>query len=169
MAVVGWRVVLGLNPCPAPAVSSGLAGRQDSDPGICWPSGRLRGGGNHGARRSFHWLLATVPSAHDTPPYSRMPCPAERLEVINTFVFAFEPFLAQEEKHLQQLGLAMGLALGRSLSLNLPPPPTPGVGNDYTRWILGLQGQGVGVEGAEMKGSPAAYQHQRFVNHAAPT
>jgi hypothetical protein len=55
-----------------------------------------------------------------------MPCPAERLEVINTFVFAFEPFLAQEEKHLQQLGLAMGLALGRSLSLNLTPPPSGG-------------------------------------------
>lgn len=38
--------------------------------------------------------LPLFPAHTDTPPYSRMPCPAERLEVINTFVFAFEPFLA---------------------------------------------------------------------------
>lgn len=137
MAVVGLRVVLGLNPCPAPAVSPGLVGKQDSDPGVmlAFRTAGLPGGGNGGAGRSFHWLLATVPSAHDTPPYSRMPCPAESLEVINTFVFAFEPFLAQEEKHLQQPGLTMGPApaFTQSGPSSPPPPHHPRAhGNDYT-------------------------------------
>lgn len=62
----------------------------------------------------------------DTPPYSRMPCPAERLEVINTFVFALEPFLAwQEKKHRQKL-----------LSLAVRPAPafteSGPLGKDYT-------------------------------------
>ena len=38
--------------------------------------------------------LPLFPLHTDTPPRGRMPCPVERLGVINTFVFELEPFLA---------------------------------------------------------------------------
>lgn len=78
----------------------------------------------------------------DTPPYGRMPCPAERLEVINTFVFAFEPFLAEEEPHLQQPGLATRPAPAFTQS----GPP----GTDYTD-LLDPRTPGAGSRGPEMK------------------
>lgn len=53
-----------------------------------------------------------------------MPCPAEQLEVINTFVFELEPFLA-----LGGNASVAGLALPSSAC---SPAQSRAIGNDYT-------------------------------------
>lgn len=146
-----------LSPRLAP-VPSGLAGRRDSDPAamLAFSTAAER----WELRRQAKFPLAACHCSECTPTptlqQDALPCGAVGSDKYVCFCIRTFPGIGEKA--------SAAAWLCHEASASFHPSLGPWVMITLVRWLPGLRGQ----EGAEMKGSPAAYQHQRLRNHTTP-